>query len=79
MSAQRENVQRDVDQSAARAAMAMRAQAREERDLAARDLHEAFLYGGPLEAQRRQNAEQHLEAVRRHEQTAHELERAAQP
>jgi hypothetical protein len=52
-----------------------REQARHQRELAARDLHRAYLYGGPLEAQHRASAEVHLEAARRHERTAAEIER----
>jgi hypothetical protein len=56
-----------------------RALARQEREQAALDLHEAYLYGGPLEHERRQRAEQHLAAARQHERTADEIERAATP
>jgi hypothetical protein len=78
MAAPSESRQRGVEQSPIRRASAERDRARKARNLAARDLHDAYLYGGRLEQQRRDSAEQHLAAARRHEEVAAELERAAQ-
>ena len=58
---------------------AERERARKEREQAALDLHEAFLFGGPLEQERRQSAERHLAAAQHHEQTADEIERGTGP
>jgi hypothetical protein len=49
--------------------------AREERVMAACDLQEAYLYGGPLEQERRQSAELHLARAREHERIAEAIER----
>jgi hypothetical protein len=61
--------------SLAKRAEAERDLARQERQMAAADLHEAFLYGGPLEADRRESAELHLAMAREHEQIAEQIER----
>jgi hypothetical protein len=66
-----------VKPSLIRKVRAERELARRERQLAAQDLHEAFLYGGPLEQERREHAELHLAAARQHERIADAIERAA--
>ena len=52
-----------------------RERAREERVMAACDLQEAYLYGGPLEQERRESAELHLARAREHERIADAIER----
>jgi len=66
---------RRVRTSLVKQARAERELARQEREQAATYLHEAFLYGGPLEHERRQSAEIHLAMARQHEHLAEEIER----
>ncbi len=61
--------------SVVRQVRAERELARQEREMAACDLHEAYLFGGPLEDERRRSGEAHLALAREHEQIAEALER----
>jgi hypothetical protein len=66
---------RDLDGSPAKRARAERENAGRERELARRELHLAFLYGGPREDEHREAAKRHREAARRHDLTADRIER----
>jgi hypothetical protein len=77
MAAPREATARGVEASPTQRAVAERDRARKERILAARDLHDAYLYGGRLELQRRDSAEEHFAVAQRHDEAAAELERTA--